>query len=249
MKSDPRQPNSDSTVIPPMRGFWLIAVTLLGLGLAVLPLDFALSNPTNLDFLPGDLTRIVDLSEIFAHGFGVALAAVGIWLLAPDKVRLIPRIAMCAFWPAAGVLLTKNLFGRVRPNEYLDHAPGGSFPNSIADTWIGWIPNQQFNILYETRSFPSAHAATALGLAIGLAWAFPKGRWLFFSVATLASIQRVTSHAHWPSDTFFGAAIAFVMAGALTQNWGLGYLFGRFENRNELKLLTAEDAIEDRRAA
>ena len=155
---------------------------------------------------------------------------------------------MCACWPAVGVLLFKSLIGRYRPISYFDEESNVHFPASIAETWLGWMPRDQFNVIYAYQSFPSAHTATGWGLAIGLAWVFPKGRWLFFGVAALGSIQRVTSFAHWPSDVFCGAAIAFVMAGALTQNWGFGYFLGRFENRNRFKLLVEEDGG-NRRAA
>jgi membrane-associated phospholipid phosphatase len=156
---------------------------------------------------------------------------------------------MCAFWPAAGVNLVKVLIGRYRPIDYLSNREERTFPSDIAETWLGFLPNEQWNTLYATQAFPSAHTATSWGLAIGMAWAFPKGRWLFFGIALLTSIQRVTSAAHWPSDVFFGAAIAFVMAGAITQNWGFGYWFGRFENRNALRLLTAEDECLEREVA
>lgn len=249
MKNDVRKSTEESSPRPAMRGIWWIAAIAASLSLAVLPFDLALTDPDNLEFLPGDLTRSVGLSEVFSHGYGVLLVAIGIWLLVNHKSKFIPRIMMCAIWPSVGVHLFKCLFGRYRPISYLDEAHNCNFPTSIADTWLGWMPRDQFNAFYATSSFPSAHTATGWGLAIGLSWVFPKGRWLFFGVAMLGSIQRVTSFAHWPSDVFVGAAIAFIMAGALTQNWGLGYLFGRFENRNEPNLLIADYDSTDRRAA
>ncbi len=243
-----RQFPPEPSVRPAMRGFWLIALLLTVIGLAVLPYDFVLADPHLFESLPGDLTRVVGLSEIFSHGYGVMLVAVGIWLLADHQRRFIPRILTCAFWPAIGVLLMKFLIGRNRPIRYFDDQCNASFPASILDTWLGWMPNDRFNVIYASESFPSAHAATGWGLAIGLAWVFPKARWLFFGVALMGSIQRVTSFAHWPSDVCFGAAIAFLMAGALTHNWGLGYFLGRYENRNPIKLLSGDDGA-DRRAA
>ncbi|HBE71417.1 MAG TPA: hypothetical protein DDW52_25000 [Planctomycetaceae bacterium] len=58
------------------------------------------------------------------------------------------------------------------------------------------------------RSFPSGHSATAWGLAIGLCLAFPRASGVLVFVATLASIQRISSGAHYPSDVLAGAAIA-----------------------------------------
>ncbi len=244
--------NSDChpKVIPAMRGYWTFALILTGVAVCVLPFDRVLAHPENLRELPGDLKRFVHLSELFAHGFGVGLVAVGIWLLATEKRKFIPRIAMCAFWPSLGVNLIKVLIGRYRPIRYFDENSQANFPGDIMDSFLGWLPFDHFNTLYGRQSFPSGHAATVWGLAIGMAWVFPRGRWLFFSVAIMACIQRVTSFAHWPSDVFFGAALSFVMAGALTENWGLGYILGRFENRGQVRLQIAEmDEAEQKIAA
>jgi membrane-associated phospholipid phosphatase len=242
--------NDDSTPTQGMRGFWWIALVFVGLSAATLPIDTVLADPHLLDGLPGDLTRVIGLSEVFSHGFGVFIVAIGIFLLARQKSKFIPRIVACAIWPAFGVLLVKSLIGRYRPIFYFDERCMANFPASIAETWLGWLPRDQINVVYSSSSFPSAHAATGWGLAIGLAWVFPKGRWLFFGVAALGSMQRVVSFAHWPSDVLCGAAIAFVMAGAMTQNWGFGYFLGRFENRNQVRLLVEDDDdVAGRRAA
>ena len=248
MNDDLEKISDESKPRQGLRGIWWIALVLISLSFSALSFDTVLAEPRLLDGLPGDLTRVVGLSEIFSHGFGVFVVTIGIWLLARNKSRFIPRIVMCALWPAFGVLLLKSLIGRYRPIYYFDELSQANFPARISDTWLGWLPRDQMNVIYGTSSFPSAHAATGWGLAIGLAWVFPKGRWLFFSVAALGSVQRVESFAHWPSDVFFGAAIAFVMAGAITQNWGFGFYFGRFENRNNLNLLVEEN-VADRRAA
>ena len=222
-----------SEAAPGMRGYWFLTAIFLGLGLFAFQYDFLFASPDNLDSLPGDLKRVFDLSEIFAHGFGIVLIAVGIWNLVPEKRRFVPRIICCAMLPAATVQLVKVFFGRNRPVTFLQPDLSVRFPADISETWQGWMPAETFNVQYMTQSFPSGHTATVCGLAIGLGWVFPRGRILFFSVALLATMQRVTSLAHWSSDVCFGAAIAFMMAGALTHNWGLGYWLGRFENRSE----------------
>jgi len=195
---------SDCQIRPGMRGYWITSLIFVGLGLAVLPFDTMLAHPENMEAMPGDLKRFVSLSEIFAHGFGVTIVAIGVWLLTESHRKYILRIIVCAAWPALGVLALKVMFARLRPHG--------------------------LNTKYVFQSFVSAHAATAWGLAIGLSWVFPKGRILFFTIAIFASIQRVTSFAHWSSDVLFGTAVAFLMAGALTHNWGLGYYLNRFES-------------------
>ena len=122
------------------------------------------------------------------------------WLLVKPKRRFIPRIVMCAIWPPMAVHLVKIFVGRQRPITFFDEDKVAQFPVQMADTWQGYMPRDELNFIYHLQSFPSGHTATVWGLAIGLSWVFPKGRWLFFAVAILASIQRVTSFAHWPSD-------------------------------------------------
>lgn len=210
-------------------GYWILSALFAVAGVTVMRWDQMLGNPDNLQALPGDLKRIVTLSEIFAHGFGIALVGMAIWVFSSPHRKLIPRIVMCAIWPALGANLVKLLFARFRPIKYFDELSQSHFPGNIGDTFLGFMPAEQFNTGYVEQSFPSAHAATAWGLAIGMTWAFPKGRWLFFGIAILASIQRVTSFAHWSSDVLWGIAIAFLMAGALTHNWGLGWVLHRAE--------------------
>jgi len=214
-----------------MRGYWILSAVFAGLGFAVMPLDQMLGNPNNMEAMPGDLKRIVTLCEIFAHGFGIAVVGAAIWVLSTSHRKLVPRVIMCAVWPALGVHLVKLMFARFRPIKYFDHLSQAHFPTSISDTFLGFMPGSQFNTTYAEQSFPSAHAATVWGLAIGMSWAFPKGRWFFYGIAVLASIQRVTSFAHWSSDVVWGIAIAFLMAGALTHNWGLGWVLHRIEAR------------------
>ncbi len=218
----------------PATRIWLHALWLTVLGFILLPYDFSFYGHQFEDSIPGDLTRVISLSEIFAHGFGVVLTAVAIWVLAASHRRAIPRVVLCALWPAISVHLLKFLIARRRPLTYLQADGNPRFPDTVDSTWLGFLSDERINFpTYAIQSFPSAHTATAWGLAIGLTWLFPRGRWLFFSLAFLASIQRITSMSHWPSDVCWGAAIAFLMAGAVTQNWGIGYQLSKFEGNKD----------------
>ena len=83
------------------------------------------------------------------------------------------------------------------------------------------------------QSFPSGHTATAVGLAFGLAWLYPRGRWLFAVFALLAAAQRVGSSAHYVSDTLAAAAMASVVAGVCLSERGSGRWFTRFEQSRQ----------------
>lgn len=220
----------------PANRIWLHALWLTVLGFILQPYDFSFYGHQFEDFIPGDLTRVISLSEIFAHGFGVFLVAIAIWILAAAHRRSILRVVICALWPAISVHLLKLLIARRRPLTYLQADGNPKFPDSVDATWLGFLSEERINFpTYAIQSFPSAHTATAWGLAIGLTWLFPRGRLLFFSLAFLASIQRITSMSHWPSDVCWGAAIAFLMAGAVTQNWGIGYQLSKFERNRPLE--------------
>ena len=214
----------------PIRFVYWISLALAVCAFFILPLDSLLAHPENLKSVPGDLLKFVGLSELFAHGFGVLVITLVLWTLVPTSVKYLPRIVTCAFWPSIIVHFIKFQFARFRPIRFFDEHSVSHFPADQAETWLGWMPDDKLNTVYVTQSFPSAHTATVWGLAIGMAWAFPKGRWLFFTIAILASMQRVVSFAHWPSDVLVGAAIAFCFAGAVTQNWGVGRIFSALES-------------------
>lgn len=235
----------------PVRGVYWISGGLLLAAVFMLRWDSWLTHPSNVATVPGDLRKFIGLSEIFAHGFGVLVIAAVIWRLVPDAIRFLPRIALCAFWPALLVNGLKLQFGRWRPIRFFDEFSVSHFPTDQAETWLGWMPYDKFNAVYATQSFPSAHTATVWGLAIGMMWTFPKGKWLFVALACLASVQRVISFAHWPSDVLVGAAIAFCFAGALTQNWGAGRWLTKLEQRFEPQKTESmvEQVVESNRRA
>jgi membrane-associated phospholipid phosphatase len=175
----------------------------------VYPLDIGLSRVmSDTSLWPGDLRRVFKFSECFAHGSGILIILIAVWVLAPMARIHIPRIVACAFGAGLAANGMKLLVARRRP-MVIDEAI-----TDVQATWAGgWSgsppPADYFD--YGWQSFPSAHAATAAGLAIGLSWVFPRGRWLFAGLAMLASIQRIESQAHWPSDVLAGAATGMLV--------------------------------------
>jgi membrane-associated phospholipid phosphatase len=160
--------------------------------------------------VPGDIKKAINLSEVFAHGLGAA-AILGSVLLLTQRSR---SVVWCAVLITLVSGLTANglkgCFVRVRPHaqESIRVAGHGAPDSGREEVQESFWDSRQ-------RSFPSGHAATAWGLAIGLGLVFPKGIWLFASFATLASLQRLISGAHFPSDVLAGAAIAFFCAALL----------------------------------
>ena len=101
---------------------------------------------------------------------------------------------------AAGVAadLLKMLVMRSRPYDL----PFLSWPG-LGTFGIGCRPLRR----QRAQSFPSAHTATAVGLAAALIWLYPQGRLVFSLLAVLVGCQRVASGAHYPSDVLVGAAV------------------------------------------
>ncbi len=207
----PQQMLANSSPIPKWDYRWLtIAMVCVGCCFSLaLWFDLALSGSRNGEAIPGDIRRIVELSEIFAHGFGAALVLIIIWQLMPDYRNRLRTLAAIIFVPGLVAQGIKRVVARRRPISYQGETPEeGLFPNSIVDTWAGFSPNGEY--IYE--SFPSAHATGAIALAIGLSWLFPRGKYIFFTLACLASFQRISSGAHWVSDVVAGVGLAVLVS-------------------------------------
>ena len=217
------------------RVVWIGAI-LIAAAIAALAADTLVRRTLNLDRLPGDLRKILSLSELFAHGVGVVLAGWCVWQMSPGFRRCLPRLFACALLPGLAANVLKFSVCRLRPSFFVEQ-----LPHSIFDTWIAGFPDvlstRETYGTYFASSFPSGHAATAFGLAIGLSWLYPAGRAPFFTFATLATIQRIASGAHWLSDALVGAALAVLIAGSLTSSTRVARAFARFEvGRNAVRI-------------
>lgn len=194
-----------------LRWKWLMVASVAACSLAAVAFaaDAAVTGVVRGWDLPGDLAKAIELSEAFAHGFGAAAILGTVLLVAEDRRRLVWIGITITVLSGVSANLAKAGFVRIRP-----HSVGSIVVDEsqvIADAEVVaasfWDARQ--------RSFPSGHSATAWGLAIALSLIFPRGKYLFSSLAVLASLQRVVSGAHFPSDVFAGAAIAFLCAGCV----------------------------------
>jgi membrane-associated phospholipid phosphatase len=159
--------------------------------------------------------------EMFGHGFGVAILLLALHQLDPGRRWAIPRVLVCA--AAAGGLadLLKMLILRIRPYEC-------ALQGGVWATFGEWLPI--FNAGSPGQSFPSAHTATAAGLAAALIWLYPQGRLLFTVLAILVGCQRIVCGAHYPSDVLIGAAAGSFAAIFFLAVGRLPPLFDRWEH-------------------
>jgi membrane-associated phospholipid phosphatase len=170
--------------------------------------------------LPGDLRRAIMLSEAFAHGSGVIVILLVLLSVQPDRWRRTAVVAACALGSGVAADLVKTIVHRLRPT---------AMPAEISDPWGSFV-GVGFSTVTETwaenshqlQSFPSAHTATAVGLAIGLSWCYGRGWIAFALLAVLAGTQRIVVGAHWPSDVLAGATLAIIVAPAfllISRRW------------------------------
>jgi membrane-associated phospholipid phosphatase len=194
---------------------------------AALAVDLPLARSALSQSIAGDVRRVLDISEVFAHGCGVLLILVTAAVLDPAGRPQLARVSACAFGAGGLVQVIKHVVPRVRP--YAFQSPGDVF----STFGFGWDASAAQTAAAAgspaVQSFPSGHTATAVGLAFGLAWLYPRGRWLFALFAALAAAQRVQSSAHFLSDTLAAAAIAGLVAGICLSERGIGAWFTRFE--------------------
>lgn len=195
---------------------WLPAALAL-LGFAALPLDLPLARWIHAGRCPADLGRLLHLSEVYAHGFGVTAILLTALVLDWRRRALFPRaIATVA---SAGLIanLLKMSLARARPHAF-------SLTGGVWATFGRWL--QLNHAASDFESFPSGHMAAAVALSAVLIWLYPRGRWLFVVFALLAGGQRLYSMAHFLSDVAWGAAVGSFAASLFLPG---GWIAGKFD--------------------
>jgi membrane-associated phospholipid phosphatase len=202
---------------------WWVVPLLVAAGFAAMPYDVTVAEslaPT--DALPSDLDNLIRLSEVYAHGIGASVLLVTIWVLDRRQRRELLRVGVASLGAGLAANLGKLFVSRIRPYHF-DRAGDGWA------TFADWLPG--LGGVSHFQSFPSAHAATAIGLAIGLSWLYPQGRWLFYLFAVLAASQRIVSRNHYLSDTLWGMAVGYFVAWGCIYGATVSRGFARLEAR------------------
>lgn len=184
---------------------WFVPPVLMAiLAIAALAIDMPVARWAQGRDYPRLVRELMSLAEAFGHGVGVVIVLLTIYTLDPARRRALPRSILAVLAAGCGANLFKLLISRSRPSATdLLHARFG-------DTFAGWLPLARNGSAWQ--SFPSAHTATAVGLAIVLSLLYPQGRRLFAVFATAVAIQRVLGGAHYPSDVLAGAAVGWLFA-------------------------------------
>jgi membrane-associated phospholipid phosphatase len=215
--------------LEPMRPAWLsVPIGLALLGCVCLAIDV----PVAAYFQSGAehklLRELFENAEPFGHGMGVALIVLAVFVLDASRRNWTGALLLGSLGSGLIANLVKLLVTRTRPRN-LDLAE-----STVWETFGPWFPLAGA-VGGDSHSFPSAHTATATGLAVVLTAMYPQGRWLFFGLATLTGLQRIESSAHFPSDVCFGAVAGWVTG------WGVLELRRRANQRRHKKGQTAHE--------
>jgi membrane-associated phospholipid phosphatase len=185
--------------------WWTMPAVLALMACAALAIDASVAR-SSIDEGPLKALRdVLRLAELFGHGVGVVYIAVAIWTLDPAGRRSLGWLAAGAWGAGIAANVAKMTIARLRPYHWLEQPNVGG----VWNTFVGWFPFGAGGS--GMQSFPSAHTATAVGMALVLSAIYPRGRWFFATLALLAGLQRITAHAHFPSDVLFGAAIGWTV--------------------------------------
>lgn len=213
-----------SSAQSPQPKAWLVPACLIVAALAAIPLVDAAAARADLHTgLPRIVVQLVNQAELFGDGAAIVLVFAAVWALDPIGRRKLVRL-MCAAW-GSGIAanIVKLCIARERPYQWLAHGADGS----AWSQFTGWFPfGTAGNAL---QSFPSAHTATAFGLALGLSACYPQARKYFLTMAALTACQRVIGDMHYVSDTLVAAAVAWCVAAALYGDTKLARRFTSWE--------------------
>ena len=173
-------------------------------------------------------TQLWTLPELFGDGCGVILICLCIFLFDHSRRGFVPRVIFCTLAAGIAASMTKPIILRTRPREF-------GFDAGVLSTFEGTLPwnywfDDTFLLNSDVLSFPSAHAATAVGMAIGLTWLYPRHRSWFIALAVAAAGQRVIVGAHFVSDTLAGAALGCVVASFILNSNRAHRFFHRWEH-------------------
>lgn len=195
---------------------------LVLLGAAAMSIDIPLAEWIRAKGLPGSLNKICQLAEVFGHGVGASVILLAAWILAPQERTRLPRAIAATYLAGLGANVVKLFLARARP-----HSIDRLLDVRAIDTFHGWFPFLSNGSGWQ--SFPSSHTAVAAGLAVGLSWVFPRGKWLFAALAVLAGAQRIASGNHFLSDALWGAALGWICAAACLPGGWFSPFFDRLE--------------------
>ena len=197
-----------------------VPALLLAAGTAALAIDGPAARWLRAGGIRGDVADVLGWSEFFGHGFGVVLLILAVRQLDPLRRPTLPRLVAASLGAGLMADLIKLVVARLRPRDF-DLARG------TMESFVGWFPLGTGGTA--VQSFPSAHTATAVGLALALVWHYPRGRGLFRLPGRAGGRPATSELRHFPSDALIGAGVGWLTALAVLPGgaWAGGSTAGR----------------------
>ncbi|MBX7165081.1 MAG: phosphatase PAP2 family protein [Pirellulales bacterium] len=192
---------------------WLFPPALLLLALAAIPtIDAPLARWFLQEKCPDNLRHVFEEAEPFGNAVGAIVLTLIIWRV--DRRVWLADLALLLV-SSLGAGLASNVFKlcfvRARPRIF-------SFEGTAWQSFQGLFPPLGHSS--DLQSFPSAHVASAFGLALALALLYPRLKDVFLILAITVGLQRMECGAHFASDTLAGAAVGIFVA-LCTTKWHL----------------------------
>ena len=214
--------SSEISSTKPQQQWIATTLMLMLLGVIAVPHDITVARFFEQGNLPGPFEDVLDRAETFAHGIGIAAILIILIVVDFSKRWAFPRVILATI--AAGLAANgfKLLIGRLRPHS-------ADLTAQVTDTFTGFLP--LFSVGSSHRGCPSAHTTVVFAFAVGLCWLYPRGRYLFVSIALLAAMQRITSGAHFFSDVCWGASLGYFIGRGVISGWLTVQQFDRWEAR------------------
>jgi len=183
------------------------AIAACAVGLGCQYWDLEISQSVQKIKIPGDFRKAIGLTEAFGHSSGgIVIFSTLLWIDIKNRLQLW-RAVLFTLICGLAANAAKLFVPRVRPHS-LDQAE-----YEIASGWQTWgVPWTGSWFEEQFRSFPSGHSATAVALAIGLTHVYPRGKWIFATIAAFACFQRLESSAHFLSDIMGGVVITMMLS-------------------------------------
>lgn len=201
--------------------YWTVIFVMTLAGFATLAIDLPLSRPARDHTWPKPVSEQLQRFEVFGYGVTVGVILIVVWVLDARRRSAMPRLVLMVLVAGLAADGIKLLLARIRPRDF-------EFEGSVWTTFGRWFAMGGGGSKF--HSFPSAHTAVAVGLAVALGAMYPRGRWLFVLFAVLVGCQRVVSGAHYPSDVLWGAAVGWLVAVGVGRASLVPLGFARWEN-------------------
>ena len=186
----------------------LIVLGFLAIAALCLPYDIAFSQWffRTLNGKPAWMRNFVDNLVGFGHGVGVGIIVLLVFILETRQRKAWISVLSTAFCAGMAANLGKLMIARWRPRDYK------IVPEHFSETFRGFLPFLSNGT--GGQSMPSAHTATAVGLAVILSTVYPRAKYVFAFLALNVAVHRLSYGAHHLSDVFVGAALG----------WGVGQI-------------------------